>query len=178
MGSPTETKNDDVVRDHDRQLSVRDDLHGKVDEKVGTAIERETNLESPEDRAEAASVARDLKAKSVSELRRSDRELDSGRRLKRIYQFVDYAFYFVYGMIGLMIGLELLGARHGSGFVRFMQIVTTPLLAPFRHVLPDPAVGSFRLMLSYALALVVYVLIHLALRGVFRILVHRDNTKL
>ncbi len=175
MGSPTETVPDEVARDHDRQLSVRDDVHEKVDQKVGAAINRETNRTRPEEQAQVESVAQELKAKSVSELRRSDRELESGRSLKRIYQFVNYAFYVVYGLIGLMIGLELVGARNASGFMKFMQALTTPILAPFRHVMPDPALGSSRVMFSYALALVVYGLIHLALKGVFRILVHRDS---
>lgn len=178
MSGPLEAVPDEVGREHDRQSSARDDIRGKVDQKVGDAIERETDHTEPEEREEVKSVARDLKAKSVNEIRRSERELDSGRRLKRIYQFVNAAFYFVYGLVGLMIGLELLGARDRSGFMQFMRAVTTPILAPFRHVMPDPSVGSSQLMLSYVLALIVYVLIHLAFRGVFRILVHRDSADL
>jgi uncharacterized protein YggT (Ycf19 family) len=178
MSNPSEAATDDVGRDQDRQSSVRDDIRGEVDRKVGEAIARETDHTEPEERAEVESVARELKARSVDGLRRSERELGTGRRLKRIYQFVAWVFYVVYGLIGLMFGLALLGARAGSGFMKFMQLVTTPILAPFRNVMPDPAMGSFQLMLSYVLALVVYSLVHLALKGVFRILVHRDGTDL
>ncbi len=79
----------------------------------------------------------------------------------------------MYGLVGLMIGLELLGARQGTGFMRFMTLLTTPLLGPFKGVMPDPAVGSFQLMLSYLLALVVYMLLHKAIKGLFRLLIHR-----
>ncbi|MFA6958434.1 MAG: YggT family protein [Thermoanaerobaculia bacterium] len=178
MSGPVEAPPDDVVREHDRQGSARDDLRGKVDEKVGKSIERETDVTAPDEQAQVKSVAHEMKAKSVNELRRSERELDSGRVLKRVYQFVNYAFYVAYGLIGLMIGLELVGARDSSGFMQFMRAVTTPLLAPFRRVMPDPSVGSSKLMLSFVLALIVYALVHLAVRGVFRILIRRDSANL
>jgi uncharacterized protein YggT (Ycf19 family) len=169
---------DEVVRDGERQSSVRDDIRGRVDRKVGEEIARETDHTVPEEQAEVESVARDMKAKSVDGLRRSERQLGTGRRLKRIYQFIAYAFYVVYGLIGLMLGLVLIGARAGSQFMQVMTLVTTPILAPFRNVLSDPAVGGGRLMMSYALALVVYGLVHLAIKGIFRVLVHRDGTEL
>lgn len=176
MSGPDETRNDEVAREQDRQATAGEDLRDKVDQKVGASIERETGVTGPGEHAEVKSVAQELKAKSVDEIRRSGRELDSGRRLKRIYQFVDYAFFLVYGLIGLMIALELVGARDRSGFMQFMRAVTTPLLAPFRSVMPDPSVGSSQFMLSFVLALIVYALIHLAIRGIFRILIHRDTT--
>ena len=178
MSSRIATETDGVVREEDRQASVRDEIRGKVDRKVGEAISRETDHTAPEEHAEVESVAREMKAKAVHEVRRSERELGTGRRLKRVYQFVAYVFYVVYGLIGLMIGLQLLGARDGSDFMKFMQLVTLPILAPFRNVMPDPSVGSSQLMLSYVLALVVYSLVHLALKGIFRILIHRDSSKL
>lgn len=178
MSDPIRNEPDDVAREHDRQGSTRDDIREKVDQKVGESIERETEHTAPNEQAQLKAVAQELKAKSVDEIRRSERELDSGRRVKRIYQFVNYAFYFAYGLIGLMIGLELLGARDKSGFMQFMHAITTPLLAPFRQVMPDPSVGSSKLMLSYVLALVVYSLIHLAVRGIFRIMIRRDAANL
>ncbi|MGK2860140.1 MAG: YggT family protein [Thermoanaerobaculia bacterium] len=178
MKNPDEAGTDDVAREHDRQTSAREDLRDKVDQKVGKSIERETDLTAPEERAQVKSMATELKAKSVNEIRRSERELDSGRRLKRIYQFVSYAFFLIYGLIGLMIALELVGARDSSGFMQFMRAVTTPLLAPFRSVVADPSVGSSQLMLSFVLALIVYALIHLAIKGIFRIMIRRDGSDL
>lgn len=178
MTRPFEPTVDDIDREHDRQASARDQLRGSVDRKVGQAIEQQTNLDAPEERAQVESVARELKARSVEEIRQSERELGTGRRLKRIYQYVAYAFYVAYGLIGLMIGLQLIGARDSSGFMKFMAALTMPLLAPFRGVMPDPSLGSSQLMLSYVIALAVYALLHLALKGVFRILIHREGAEL
>jgi uncharacterized protein YggT (Ycf19 family) len=178
MSVPVKATIDDVEREHDRQGSSRDDVRERVDQKVGESIARESDLAGPDERAQVKAVATELKARSVSEIQRSERELGSGRRLKRIYQFVSYAFYVAYGLIGLMIGLELLGARDSSGFMQFMRAVTTPLLAPFRQVMPDPSVGSSQFMLSFVLALIVYALIHLAVKGIFRILIRRDASNL
>ena len=50
-----------------------------------------------------------------------------------------------------------------------------PLCAPFKGLLPTPGVGSFRLMLSYIVALAVYVLLHMAVNGLFRLFVHRKT---
>jgi hypothetical protein len=42
--------------------------------------------------------------------------------------------------------------------------------------MPDPAVGSMQLMLSYVAALVVYALPHLAFKGLLRVLAQRRAT--
>ena len=76
-------------------------------------------------------------------------------------------------MIGLQIGLELLGARQSSPFKQALDFVTTPLLGPFRGLMPDPALGSLQLMLSYVVALIVYVLLHQALDRLLRVLAKR-----
>jgi uncharacterized protein YggT (Ycf19 family) len=79
-------------------------------------------------------------------------------------------------LIGLEIGLELLGARQSSGFKRFLDTVTTPILGPFRGLLPDPAVGSLQLMLSYVAAFAVYVIIHQAVKRLLRLFAERQST--
>ena len=50
------------------------------------------------------------------------------------------------------------------------------LLAPFRGIMSDPSVGSMQLMLSYVVALVVYVLLHMAVSGLLRLFAHRKST--
>jgi len=41
--------------------------------------------------------------------------------------------------------------------------------------MPDPSVGRFRLMVSYVVALIVYILVHMAVNGLLRIFVHRKT---
>ena len=86
---------------------------------------------------------------------------------------VDYVFFVIYGLIGLEIALELFGARQASVFKRFLDAVTFPVLAPFRGLMPDPTLGSAQLMLSYVVAMVVYVLLHWALNGLLRLFAQR-----
>ena len=49
------------------------------------------------------------------------------------------------------------------------------MLAPFRGLMPDPAVGSMQLMLSFVVALVVYVLAHMAVNGLLRLFAERKS---
>ncbi len=106
----------------------------------------------------------------------TERERERSRSLARIAQVVAYVFGLIYGLIGLEIVLDLLGARQSSGFKRLLDAVTSPLLQPFRGLMPDPALGSMRLMLSYVAALVVYALLHLAFKGLLRLFAVRKTT--
>ena len=103
-------------------------------------------------------------------------ELQRARRMTRFSQVGEYVFFVIYGLIGLEIVLELFGARQASGFKRFLDTVTLPLLGPFRGLMPDPAVGSMQFMLSYIVALVVYVLLHMALNGALRLFAQRKSS--
>ena len=96
--------------------------------------------------------------------------------MTRVSQVGDYVFFVIYGLIGLEIVLQLLGARHASGFKRLLDTVTWPLLGLFRGLMPDPAVGSMQLMLSYIVALVVYILLHMALNGLLRLFAQRKSS--
>jgi hypothetical protein len=44
--------------------------------------------------------------------------------------------------------------------------------------MPDPSIGSFQLMMSYVIALVVYALIHMGVKRLFEILAHRAPAKM
>jgi len=149
-----------------------------IDRELAKELEHEAGISDREEREQVHSVARELKQKAISEVRESERDSDRAKKLRKIYQFIEYVFYLIYGVIGLMIGLELLGARDWTAFMKFMRTVTMPILAPFKGVMPDPAVGSFQLMLSYVLALVVYLLVHKAVKGLFRLLVDREGADL
>jgi uncharacterized protein YggT (Ycf19 family) len=93
-----------------------------------------------------------------------------GEALSRAVRLLDYVFFLIYAVVGLRIFLELLGAREGSGFKQLLDLVSDPLLLPFKGLLPDPGIGPFHLMLSYMVGLIVYALVHLAIRGLIRLL--------
>jgi uncharacterized protein YggT (Ycf19 family) len=167
---------DKVAADESRRVAQHERIKGKLEEDVHARIEREASQAGPSEQAEVKAVASQLKHKATSEVAQTERELERARGTLRVSQVVDYVFYLAYGLIGLEIVLELLGARQAATFKRFLDTVTWPLLAPFRGLMPDPAVGSFQLMLSYIVALIVYFLLHRSLIALMRIFAERKAT--
>ncbi len=169
-----ETNN--VLLDEERRQASHQEVKSSIDEDVNSRIRQESARVEPEESAEMASVAKELKRKSVDQAMETERETGRGRTAARISQVVDYIFYLVYGVIGLQFMLRLMGARSGNGFVQFVSGLSWPLLAPFERIMPTPSNGSQRVELSYLLALIVYILIHVAISGVFRLIAHRKVT--
>lgn len=162
--------------DEARRIAQHEQIKGKLVEDVNARITQEASKNSPAEQAEVQSVAAGLKHKATAEVAETEGELGRARRVTRISQVVDYVFYVIYGLIGLEIALELLGAREASAFKRFLDVVTFPVLAPFRGLMHDPAVGSLKLMVSYIVAVVVYILLHLAVNGVLRLFAQRKSS--
>lgn len=79
-------------------------------------------------------------------------------------------------MIVLQFLLKLMGARPGNGFVQFINAVSWPLLAPFERIVATPSAGAVQIQLSYLFALAVYIALHLAINGIFRLIAHRKVT--
>jgi uncharacterized protein YggT (Ycf19 family) len=164
-----------LVEDEAHRIADLEEVKQKLRHGVQESIEQRVAIGTEVESRQVDAVAHELKRKALSEVGETERELERARGLARLKQFVDYAFYLAYGMIGLRIALELFGARDASGFMRFLRALTAPLLAPFRGLMPDPSVGSSQLMLSFIVALIVYGLLHLAVKGLLRVLVFRDT---
>ena len=168
---PDETNR--ALLDEERRMSSRQEVKASIDDDVNARIKRESaRVESKE----LAGVAHELKQKSVREAAETERELGRGRTAARVSQIVDYLFYIIYGLIGLQFVLRLMGARPGNDFVQFVAGVSWPLLASFERIVGTPSVGAFQIQLSYLLALLVYILLHIAINGVFRIIAYRKVT--
>jgi uncharacterized protein YggT (Ycf19 family) len=148
--------------------AVRGEVHGRI-------AERAERLD-PVDRARTDAVAEEFRHKAVAEVVETETEIERARGAARVSQVVDYLFYLIYAFIGLMILLDLLGANRGAGFYRFVNGVTSPLLAPFRGLVDDPVNQNMRFRLSYIVALIVYLLAHLAVNGLLRLIAHRRTT--
>jgi len=162
-----------LTKDEERRLAQHEQVKAKVVQDMQSEILKDSDRIAPDDRRHVEEVARDFKRKAVDELGEKENEIRRGRAITRLSQVVDYLFCVIYGLIGLQIVLEMIGAREGSGFKQFMNTITWPLLAPFRGLLIDPGVGQFRFMLSYVVGLIVYVLLHLAVRGLLRVIASR-----
>lgn len=165
-----------VLLDEERRLASHQEVKASVDNDVNARIKSESARVEPAEASDVAEVAHELKQKSVHEAVATERELERGRTAARISQIVDYIFYLIYGLIALEIMLGLMGARPGNGFVQFVGAVTRPLLAPFERIVGTPAAGAHQFRISYLFALVVYILLHLAINGLFRLVAHRKVT--
>ncbi len=164
-----------LAADDARRVSQHEQIKGKLGDEVHERIAQKASTSSPAEQAEVESVAAGLKHRATAEVAETETELGRARRMTRVSQVVDYVFYVIYGLIGLEFALALFGARQASVFKRFLDAVTLPVLGPFRGLMPDPGVGSMRLMLSYVVALVAYLLLHLAVNGFLRLFAQRKS---
>jgi uncharacterized protein YggT (Ycf19 family) len=90
--------------------------------------------------------------------------------LSRVRSVIDYLFCVLYGLVGLEILLDLAGARESSGFKQFLNAVTHPFLGPFAGLFSDPIFRNrYQLRVSYMVAMVIYVLLHLAVYGLIHL---------
>jgi uncharacterized protein YggT (Ycf19 family) len=165
-----------VLLDEERRQVSHQEVKASIDDDVNARIKRESARVEPKESAELSGVAHQMKQKSVNEAAQAEREVGRGRTAARVSQVVDYVFYLIYGLIALQFTLKLIGARPGNGFAEFIASISRPLLAPFERIVPAPSSGSYQIELPYLLALVVYILSHLAINGAFRLVAHRKVT--
>ena len=168
-------KSNALKKDEQRRTDQHETVKERLRNQVDSEIQRRSDTSAKEE-SEIDSVAHQLKHKAIHEVAATEGEISRARQSARISQVVNYVFGLIYGLIGLLIALELMGARESSGFKQFIDTVTMPLVAPFKGLMPDPRVGNFQLMLSYVIGLAVYGLIHLAVRGLLRLTAERQTT--
>lgn len=166
---------DTLAADEARRMTQHETVKGQVREHVHAEITREADRDSSRERASAERLAESMKQRAVREVETTEFELERGKLIARVSQVADYLFYLIYGVIGLEIMLDALGARPSAGFKRFIDALSAPILAPFHGLMPDPGIGRFRLMISFVVALCVYALLHMAVNGLLRLFVHRKT---
>jgi YggT family protein len=162
--------------EEENRLARHEAVKNEINREVQSEVAREAENLNPQDQRRLASVGQDLRSKSIDEVASTEGELQRAKGVARFSQVIDYIFYLIYGIITLEIILELLGARDGNAFKRFVDAVSAPFLVPFKSLLVDPAAGRFQLRLSYFVALIVYILLHLAINGMLRLFAHRKTT--
>ena len=162
--------------DESQRIAEHEAVKQEARRGVHAEIAREADRLDDREREDAALVGEGFKRKAIAEVVETETEVERARTVARVSQIVDYIFYLIYGLITLEIVLDLLGARETNSFDRFVEAVNRPLLAPFRGLLFDPSNGRFQLRLSYVIALIVYILLHLAINGLLRLVAHRKVT--
>jgi len=97
--------------------------------------------------------------------------------MARISQIVDYVFYLIYALFAIRLILALLAARSGNAFVQFIFGLTGALYAPFEGItrIPSTPEGN-KLDLPAVIAMVAYLILHLAINGILRLIARRKTT--
>ena len=122
--------------------------------------------ESPVHDDRVRELGREIHGDAVVEAQREHRHRRYRPALGRALQVVNYLFGTLYAIIALVIALEAFGARDSNGFKQLLDGVSGPFLAPFRTLLPIVTNGASQVMTGYLVALVVYMLLHLAVRKI------------
>jgi YggT family protein len=139
------------------------------DEPVSPAA-RDVERRTGEDRRVADAAVEE--ERRVEERRARDRAARDRRRriVDQVTLGVDYAFYLLYGLLAVRFVLSLLGAAETAGFVQFIHGITNPFYAPFGGIVASPVVNGGVMDFPIIIALLAYFLLHLAIRGLLRLL--------
>lgn len=176
MNKENTMPDDNLVDNEERKIlqhqAAKDAVRNEVNAQIGNKV-TEANSANQSD---VSAVADNLRQRTVAEIGSRETSLERASSAARISQIIDYVFYLIYGVITLEIVLDVIGASNTNGFKSFLNSITAPLLMPFNKLMPNPSVGHFTLMISYIVALVVYVLLHLAINGLLRMFVHKKTS--
>ena len=158
-----------------RRTAHRDAVKGKVDREVNAKIAARTEQTTSAEANAMDNVAREFRGKAIGELASQDREVRRARVLARVAQIIDYVFFLVYGLLGIRLGLALIGARTGSGFVKLIHAITAPVYSMFEGTVSSPSLGGFTLALPIVIAIGVYALLHLGIKRLLRLIALRKT---
>ena len=169
----------------DNKLAAEEARRSVQHESVKSQVEGEVNAEiadrasqgpAPTESRQIDEIAGEFRSKAVNEVVDTEREVERSRGLARVSQIVDYLFFVLYALLGLRFLLALLAARSTAGFVQFIVKVTNPFYEPFRGIVASPRTQEgHTLLLPIVIAIIVYVLLHLAINGLLRIFARRKT---
>ncbi|MFN2491799.1 MAG: YggT family protein [Pyrinomonadaceae bacterium] len=153
--------------------SVKAQVEGEVQAEIA---DRASQGPPPNEARKIDDVADRFRSKAVNEVVDTEREVERGRGAARISQVIDYIFYLLYALLAMRFLLALLAARSTSGFVQFIVAVTNPFYSPFRGIVASPGTEQgHTLLLPIVVAIIAYVILHLAINGLLRLVAHRKT---
>jgi hypothetical protein len=153
--------------------AVKTEVEGNVQSEI---TDRAAQQAAPNESHRIDQVAGEFRSKAVDEVIDTEREVQRSRGLARVSQIVDYIFFVIYALLGMRFLLGLMAARSTAGFVQFIVAVSDPFYAPFRGIVVSPRTDQgHTLLLPVVVAFVSYVILHLLLLGMFRMLAHRKT---
>jgi len=170
-------EDDKLANEEARRSTQHQSVKAQVEGEVNAEIaERASDVPPPGETRKIDEVAGQFRAKAVDEVVETEREVGRSRGVARISQVVDYIFFVIYGLLLMRFLLALLAARSSAGFVQFIVAVTDPFYTPFKGIVASPNIqGGHTLMMPLIIALIAYLLLHLAINGLLRMLAHRKT---
>lgn len=167
---------DKLEREEAQRAANYEAIKSNVKADVGGEIHAEAARPTPSQAARVERVADGMRRTAVDEVVETEREVERARFVARVSQIVDYIFFVIYGLLTIRLLLELFAARESAGFFQFIKNATDPFYWPFRGLVPSPSTAEgFTLALPIVVAIVVYMLLHLAINGLLRIFAHRKT---
>lgn len=134
------------------------------EDNVTSAAEREAN------------IAADRRDQRIDDTVSRDRTRIHARTAARGSQFLDYAFYVLYTLLGIRLVLALIGAQAGNGFVQFINTLTNPFYAPFKGIVGSVSTESGNtIVFPIIVAIVVYAMLHVAINALLRMIGSRKT---
>ena len=167
---------DKLAQEEAERSGAYEAIKSTVKSEVGGEIAAEAAKPTPGEAAEVDNLAGGLREKAVHEVIQTEHEVERGRAAARVSQVIDYVFFLIYALLALRLLLALLAARADNPFVEFVRAVSEPVYWPFRGIVPSPSTPEgFTLALPIIVALVVYIVLHMAINGLLRMLAHRKT---
>ncbi len=170
-------RDDDIVANADAREAARlEAVKAEVGRDVRAEIGGQASVASAGDRARVSEVASDMRQSAIDETVHSERKIEHARTAARGSQFLDYAFYVLYTLLGVRLVLALIAANSQNGFVQFITTITNPFYAPFRGIVASPTTEAGNtLVFPIVIAIVVYVILHIAINGLLRMVGSRKT---
>lgn len=167
---------DKLAREEAQRTTNYEAVKSNVESKVNREIAFGANRMSDSQAGEVENIAGGMRDKAINEVAQTEREVERGRTAARVSQIVDYVFFLIYGLLTIRLLLELFAARNSAGFVKFIKSATGFFYAPFQGIVASPRTEEgFTLALPIVIAIVAYMLLHLAINGILRMIAHRKT---
>lgn len=126
--------------------------------------------------AREADIAADRRDQRIDDTVSSDRTRINARTAARGSQFLDYAFYVLYTLLGIRLVLALIAANPNNGFVQFISTITNPFYAPFKGIVGSLTTESGNtVVFPIIVAIVVYAILHVAINAMLRMVGSRKT---
>ncbi|MGI8733530.1 MAG: YggT family protein [Pyrinomonadaceae bacterium] len=165
-----------LAADEARRSVQHESVKAQVEGEVQSEIADQAQAPAAGESEKIHQVAGEFRAKAVDEVVHTEREVERGRGAARVSQVIDYIFFVIYALLGMRFLLALMAARSTAGFVQFIVTVTNPFYEPFRGIVASPSTDQgHTLLMPIIIAIIAYLLLHLAINGLLRMLAHRKT---